>query len=1031
MKILVLDLETTVQKLNDKKDNSPFHPDNWCVSAHFGWLGWGTVDDVQNLVFNHNDKQGSDPIGPLEAALAEADMLVAHNAKFDCLWLQEMGLVLPPKIYCTMIGEYILAKGQRQELSLKATAERRNVTRKKSDLVDELFKKGTGFEAMPLETVLEYAEADVISCGEIYLAQQDDFSADHNKSLTNIVELMNEMLIFLLEIESNGICIDMQALDEVEQLFSAEKAELERSLNRIVEEVMGDTPINLNSGADMTAVVYSRRVRDRSLHQQVFNIGLNPAGKPLQRPRMNQQEFARSVRTTTDVVYRTMAVCCHECNGVGKVYRTKKDGNFYSRSSMCKPCKGAGAIYESTGKVAGLKLKPLNVQYATINGFAADKETIKLLIVQAREKDNLQAEEFLTKLSRLNAVSTYLDSFVQGIRTWTRHDGILHTNMNQTIAATGRLSSSNPNFQNQPKRGFPIRKAVISRFEGGCIIEADFSGLEFRVAGEVSRDPQIIEDIMNGKDVHKQTASIINRCKPEEVGKDMRQNAKAFCVPLDTEILTREGWKTYGQISLGEYVMTYNSVTRSCEWGPVRDVAFFKDEEVHEFGHSSWRVRATPNHRWYGWKRTEGAAGVRKNVPCVFTTEDITSEHHIISAAFCADGGDLPMSKEELCILTWVVTDGTYKHSELSGLTSQGSDGRRRGCTAFIVQKKADQCLSIEHLLRDVEATRYQDDNGTCRWYLPAKYFRLLWEKSGLDHYNPDWVQLVLRMSPEQRSAFIDTFYKAEGTPREHGERRFSQNAGSLSDALRLAIHLDGHDSRITRRVSYTGKVHEIVTERKKAHVTTQRFRTTSKSVEDVWCPRTDNGTWVMRQGNVITITGNTFAPLYGGMGAAEPPHIQEYFKQFFVIYKGLAEYQKRLMDGVLRNGIVQTPSGRQYYWPNVRRLKNGRTSNATQIVNYPIQGFATGDLVPLACIRAFTAFKGLKLLSKLILTVHDSIVVDCFPGEEEQVCAVLKEAMMGVSDEAYRRWGYSFALPLNIEISKGPNWLDQEDLGA
>lgn len=700
MRILVLDLETTVQKLNEKKDNSPFNPDNWCVSAHFGWLGWDTVDDVQHLVFHHNDKEGSDQIGPLEAALAEADMLVAHNAKFDCLWLQEMGHTLPPKVYCTMIGEYILAKGQRQELSLKATAERRNVTRKKSDLVDVLFKGGTGFEAMPLDTVLEYAEADVISCGEIYLAQQDDFSADQNKSLTNIVELMNEMLMFLLEIESNGICIDMQALDDVEQLFSAEKADLERSLVRIVEEVMGDTPINLNSGADMTAVVYSRRVKDRNLHQEVFNIGLNPAGKPLHRPRMNPQEFARSVRTTTDVVYRTVAVCCTECNGVGKVYRTKKDGNFYSRPSLCKPCKGAGAIYESTGKVAGLKLKPMSVQYATINGFAADKETIKLLISQAREKDNLQAEEFLTKLSRLNAVSTYLDSFVQGIRTWTRHDNILHTNMNQTIAATGRLSSSNPNFQNQPKRGFPIRKAVISRFDGGSIIEADFSGLEFRVAGEVSRDPQIIEDIMNGKDVHKQTASIINRCQPGDVDKDMRQNAKAF-----------------------------------------------------------------------------------------------------------------------------------------------------------------------------------------------------------------------------------------------------------------------------------------------------------------------------------------TFAPLYGGMGAAEPPHIQEYFKQFFVIYKGLAEYQKRLMDGVLRNGIVQTPSGRQYYWPNVRRTRNGRTTNATQIVNYPIQGFATGDLVPLACVRALMAFKRLKLLSKLILTVHDSIVVDCFPGEEDQVCAVLKDAMMGVSDEAYQRWGYSFALPLDIEISKGPNWLEQQEL--
>ena len=72
-------------------------------------------------------------------------------------------------------------------------------------------------------------------------------------------------------------------------------------------------------------------------------------------------------------------------------------------------------------------------------------------------------------------------------------------------------------------------------------------------------------------------------------------------------------------------------------------------------------------------------------------------------------------------------------------------------------------------------------------------------------------------------------------------------------------------------------------------------------------------------------------------------------------------------MDGVLRNGIVQTPSGRQYFWPNAKRTRNGRITNATQVVNYPIQGFATGDLVPLACIRAHKKFKELKLVSKLV----------------------------------------------------------------
>mgnify|MGYP005997853189 FL=1 len=95
-------------------------------------------------------------------------------------------------------------------------------------------------------------------------------------------------------------------------------------------------------------------------------------------------------------------------------------------------------------------------------------------------------------------------------------------------------------------------------------------------------------------------------------------------------------------------------------------------------------------------------------------------------------------------------------------------------------------------------------------------------------------------------------------------------------------------------------------------------------------------------------------------------------------------------------------------------------------MVNYPIQGFATGDLVPLACIRALRKFKEMKLVSKLVLTVHDSIVVDCHKDELEQVKEALTWAMTGVADEAEKRWGYSFALPLKIEISGGKNWLDQ-----
>ena len=133
------------------------------------------------------------------------------------------------------------------------------------------------------------------------------------------------MLLCLVELESNGINVDSAVLAEVEAEFRAEKKQLEKRLNEIVESVMGDTPINLNSGADMTKVVYSRQVVDRNMHQQVFNIGVGANGKPLRPPRMKPSEFTRAVRSTTQVVQKTMAVCCDTCPRTGPYPENKKE----------------------------------------------------------------------------------------------------------------------------------------------------------------------------------------------------------------------------------------------------------------------------------------------------------------------------------------------------------------------------------------------------------------------------------------------------------------------------------------------------------------------------------------------------------------------------------------------------------------------------------------------------------------------------------------------------------------------------------
>ena len=74
----------------------------------------------------------------------------------------------------------------------------------------------------------------------------------------------------------------------------------------------------------------------------------------------------------------------------------------------------------------------------------------------------------------------------------------------------------------------------------------------------------------------------------------------------------------------------------------------------------------------------------------------------------------------------------------------------------------------------------------------------------------------------------------------------------------------------------------------------------------------------------------------------------------------------------------------------------------------------------------AFRKFKELKLKSKLVLTVHDSLVADVFPNEIDQVKDALEWAMVGAIGEAEQRWNYTFALALEIEITGGKNWLDQ-----
>ena len=106
--------------------------------------------------------------------------------------------------------------------------------------------------------------------------------------------------------------------------------------------------------------------------------------------------------------------------------------------------------------------------------------------------------------------------------------GRIHTRYNQLVAATGRLSSSDPNLQNIPIRtemGRQVRDAFVPK-EGWSMLSADYSQIELRVLAHLSRDPALVDAFSRGDDVHVQTACALFGVKPEEVTKQMRGEAK-------------------------------------------------------------------------------------------------------------------------------------------------------------------------------------------------------------------------------------------------------------------------------------------------------------------------------------------------------------------------------------------------------------------------------------------------------------------------------------------------------------------------
>ncbi|MEM8836316.1 MAG: DNA polymerase I [Planctomycetota bacterium] len=181
----------------------------------------------------------------------------------------------------------------------------------------------------------------------------------------------------------------------------------------------------------------------------------------------------------------------------------------------------AALFNKETHEPPGLGIKPIK---KTKTGYSTDSEVLEKLSedpgVESPIPGLILEYRMLTKL-----VGTYLEALKEAIHPETAR---IHASFNQTVAATGRLSSSDPNLQNIPIRteiGREVRRAFVAP-AGRTLVTADYSQIELRLLAHLSRDPALIEAFQRGEDIHRAVAAEVHGIQAEDVTSAQRSGAK-------------------------------------------------------------------------------------------------------------------------------------------------------------------------------------------------------------------------------------------------------------------------------------------------------------------------------------------------------------------------------------------------------------------------------------------------------------------------------------------------------------------------
>jgi hypothetical protein len=539
----VADVETTITN-SFKRVADPFNELNWTV-----YVGHRSSGEKEVTKDRYLTKQAS--MGWLGRLLEDKwpMILVGFNLKFDILqgiaqdpWsyaVYKKWIVAGGQLWDCQLAEYLLEGmlPEAQMLSLDEVAPKYGGKLKEGgDVMKEMWKAGICTTEISPDIVYPYLDGDITNTEAVLLGQM---KRARECGQTKSILLNMGAQVYIIEAEKNGIHADLVLGLKLAAELEVEIAGLKADMQQYVPT---DLPPELvwswTSRTKLSALIFGGRVKYmKSVHQQDDMGNLLYA-------QMDSDHYVLTDGTTTSRAPDSEGapdVMQYVVIGSGKkagTYKTKK-------VKENDPTKPKTKLTEFFYKFPGYT-KPEDKWEGKTKGVYSTAEDI---ITELSVRDIPFLKAMARHAKAVKDLGTYFitddpknKGGKKGMLTLVRANGIIHHQINQTSTVTGRFSASNPNTQNLPRAGegkSVIKTVLTSRYDGGYIIQSDFSSLEIYIQAILTGDKNLIADLKLKLDMHcKRVASqfdisyeeAVDLCKVQEIDEwvEKRSKAKGF-----------------------------------------------------------------------------------------------------------------------------------------------------------------------------------------------------------------------------------------------------------------------------------------------------------------------------------------------------------------------------------------------------------------------------------------------------------------------------------------------------------------------